>query len=402
MFVENRDVKCFTSVIEQQAIDQINAMLLSPVGENSKVRIMPDVHAGTGCTIGTTMTITDKIVPSIVGVDIGCGMFVVKLPSFADECLNSVDLAAHFVPSGFNTWHRKLYDFDLKELRCYEHLENIDRIECSIGTLGGGNHFIEIDRNEATDELYLVIHSGSRNLGVQVAKYYQDLAYQRQKKDDYSDAVKKLVDGLKAEGRKEEIDRELKKLKTAYKAELLPHDLCYLTGDDMKDYLHDMRICQLYAKINRQMIARTLMDIAGLGYLDDYESFHTVHNYIDLDRMIIRKGAVSAMEGERLLIPINMRDGSLLCTGKGNPDWNFSAPHGAGRIMSRAEAKRTITEQAYRESMNGIYSSTVNLSTIDEAPMAYKRIEDIVDNIEPTVTVDAILKPIYNFKAGEE
>ena len=387
---------CFARVVEDEAIEQIRRMCDTEMTRGSKIRIMPDVHAGKGCTIGTTMTIIDKAVPNVVGVDIGCGMYTVKLGK-VDIDFEKVDEACHAIPSGFSTWDRVMWPFDLTELRCYRELRDAKRLNRSLGTLGGGNHFIEIDES-ADGTKYLVIHSGSRNLGKQVADYYQHLAIElNQGKEEYIAMRKKLIEEYKAAGRKDEIQSALKSLKWEKKDALVPDDLCYLYGEFLDDYLHDVVICQNFASLNREKIAETILEYAGLSAMD---GFHTIHNYINTDEMILRKGAISAHAGELLLIPINMRDGSVLATGKGNPDWNFSAPHGAGRIMSRSKAKEAIGMEDYRKAMEGIYTTSVNAETLDEAPMAYKSLEDIIDVIEDSVNVIEVLKPIFNYKAS--
>jgi RNA-splicing ligase RtcB len=365
----------------------------------SRIRIMPDVHAGKGCTIGTTMTVTDKIVPAMVGVDIGCGMYTMALGKVALD-LALLDEAAHSIPSGFSVWEGRQERFDLTELKCYRHLKDSKRLERSLGTLGGGNHFIEADKSE-DGEMYLVIHSGSRNLGTQVANYYQDLASDLNAgKEDLFRGREELIRTYKEQGRRSEIQKALKELEKNYKAKepTLPRDLCYLYGEYMENYLHDVRICQQFAKRNREKMGEILL--AKLG-LETTEAFHTVHNYIDVEAGILRKGAVSAKTGEKLLIPINMRDGSLLCIGKGNLEWNLSAPHGAGRLMSRAKAFEKLTMEEYRKEMEGIYTTCVNENTLDESPMAYKSMEEILRHIGDTAEVISRIKPIYNFKASD-
>ena len=352
---------CFAKVIEDEAVAQIRRMCDTEMTRGSRIRIMPDVHAGKGCTIGTTMTITDKAVPNVVGVDIGCGMYTVKLGK-VDIDFEKLDEACHIIPSGFDTWERVMWPFDLTELRCYSELERANRLNKSLGTLGGGNHFIEIDA-AADGTKYLVIHSGSRNLGKQVAECYQKLAIDLNRGKDAD----------------------------------VPDDLCYVYGKHLDDYLHDVGICQRFARINREKMAEVILEHTGLEAL---EAFHTIHNYIDTDEMILRKGAIAAHKGELVLIPINMRDGSVLAYGKGNPDWNFSAPHGAGRIMSRTRARDVIEMEDYRKAMEGIYTTSVNPSTLDEAPMAYKSLEDIIDVIEESVDVIEVLKPVFNYKAS--
>lgn len=387
----------YANVIEDAAIEQIRRMCDYAFTEGSKIRIMPDVHAGKGCTIGTTMTIHDKAVPNVVGVDIGCGMYTVRLLETEID-FERLDEAAHYVPSGMNVWEGRKEPFDLESLRCYRELKDTKRLQRSLGTLGGGNHFIEVDR--ASDgTLYLVIHTGSRNLGKQVAEYYQHLAVElNQGREEYFKKRDALIAEYKAAGRRKEIQAALKALHWADKPLSVPEDLCFLYGEYLDNYLHDVEICQQFARRNRELIAQILLERAGLTGTD---GFHTIHNYIDTDEMILRKGAIAAHKGEKVLIPINMRDGSVLAVGRGNPDWNYSAPHGAGRLMSRGAAREALSMEAYTEAMKGIYTTSVNPSTIDEAPMAYKALEDIIDVIRDSVDVLDIMKPIYNFKASD-
>lgn len=387
----------YANVIEDAAIEQIRRMCDYAFTEGSKIRIMPDVHAGKGCTIGTTMTIHDKAVPNVVGVDIGCGMYTVRLLETEID-FEHLDEAAHYVPSGMNVWEGRKESFDLEALRCYRELKDAKRLQRSLGTLGGGNHFIEVDR--ASDgTLYLVIHTGSRNLGKQVAEYYQHLAVElNQGREEYFKKRDALIAEYKAAGRRKEIQAALKALHWADKPLSVPEDLCFLYGEYLENYLHDVEICQRFARRNRELIAQILLERAGLTGTD---GFHTIHNYIDTDEMILRKGAIAAHKGEKVLIPINMRDGSVLAIGRGNPEWNYSAPHGAGRLMSRGAARETLSMEAYTEAMKGIYTTSVNPSTIDEAPMAYKALEDIIDVILDSVDVVDIMKPIYNFKASD-
>ncbi len=387
---------CYAKVIEDGAIEQIRRMCDYPLTEGSRIRIMPDVHAGAGCTIGTTMTITDKAVPNVVGVDIGCGMYTVRLAEREIDMVK-LDEAAHFIPSGTNVWEGRQEPFDLTELRCYRELKDTRRLARSLGTLGGGNHFIEVDA-AADGTKYLVIHSGSRNLGKQVAEHYQRLAINLNKgKEEYLAKRDALIAGYKAAGRRTEIQQALKELHWSSHETTIPEDLCFVYGKYLEDYLYDVEICQRFARRNREKMAEILTARSGLSAVD---GFHTIHNYIDTQEMILRKGAIAAHEGEKLLIPINMRDGSVLAIGKGNPEWNYSAPHGAGRIMSRTEAKNTLDLDEYRREMAGVYTTSVNEATIDEAPMAYKSLEDIIDVIRDAVDVIEVLKPIYNFKAN--
>ena len=387
---------CFATVVEQEAIEQICRMCDYEFTAGSQIRIMPDVHAGKGCTIGTTMTITDKAVPNVVGVDIGCGMYTVNVGNWRID-FEKLDAAAHFIPSGMNVWEGRQERFDLTELRCYSALRDAKRLERSLGTLGGGNHFIEVD--QATDGTnYLVIHSGSRNLGKQVAEHYQRLAIELHEGKDALFAKRDaLIAEYKAAGRRDEIQAALQELVWSAKEKTIPDDLCYVYGKYLEDYLHDVEICQRFARRNRELMAEILLQRTGLSARD---AFHTVHNYIDTEERILRKGAIAAHDGERVLIPINMRDGSVLAVGKGNPKWNFSAPHGAGRVLSRTAAKSQLDLEEYKREMSGVYTTSVNEATLDEAPMAYKRLEDIIDVIRDSVDVIEVLKPIYNFKAN--
>lgn len=391
---------CFAKTVEDSAIEQIRRMCDYDLTENSIVRIMPDVHSGKGCTIGTTMTVTDKACPNIVGVDIGCGMFTVKLKDSQLD-FEKIDEAAHFIPSGMCTWDECVEEFDLTALKCYDSLQHKTRLSCSLGTLGGGNHFIEIDKAK-DGTFYLIIHSGSRNLGKQVAEIYQKIAIELHSgTSDYLEKRNEIIDGYSKAGRQAEIQSALKALKREYESRTsqVPEDLCWLYGSKLDDYLHDIEICQQFAKLSREKMAAIILERTDMTAS---ESFHTIHNYIDTKEMILRKGAIAAHKGEKVLIPINMRDGSVIAVGKGNPDWNFSAPHGAGRIMSRAKAKEEINIDAYKTSMQGIYTTSVNEQTLDEAPMAYKSIDDIIDVIGDTVDIIDIMKPVYNFKAAED
>ncbi len=387
---------CYAKVIEEEAIEQIKRMCDYEFTEGSKVRIMPDVHSGKGCTIGTTMTVTDKVVPNIVGVDIGCGMYTVKLGKEEID-FERLDEAAHYIPSGMNVWEGRQERFDLTELRCYRSLKDTKRLERSLGTLGGGNHFIEVDQSQDGTK-YLVIHSGSRNLGKQVAEWYQQLAVDLNKgKETYFIQRDTIIREYKAAGRRKEIQAALEEIAWAKREATMPEDLCYLYGTYFQDYLEDVEICQRFARRNREKMAEVILDKMGI---QGTEAFHTIHNYIDTKEMILRKGAIAAHKGEKVLIPINMRDGSVLAIGKGNREWNYSAPHGAGRVMSRKKAKENISLEEYKKTMEGIYTTSVNEETLDEAPMAYKSLEDIIDVIKESVDVIDVMKPIYNFKAS--
>ena len=391
---------CYAKVVEDEAIEQIRRMCDYPMTEGAKIRVMPDVHAGKGCTIGTTMTIKDKAVPNVVGVDIGCGMYTVNLGKQAID-LEKLDMAAFYIPSGRNVWEGRVEKFDITGLKCYRQLKDTKRLERSLGTLGGGNHFIEVDR-AADGTQYLIIHSGSRNLGKQVAEYYQSLAVDLDKGiGEYLEAREELIRSFKEQGRRSEIQSALKALyeKKYHEGALtMPEDLCFLSGSYLDDYLHDVEICQAFARRSREKMAEIIMDKTGLAA---GEAFHTIHNYIDTDEMILRKGSIAAHKGEKVLIPINMRDGSVIAIGKGNPEWNYSAPHGAGRLMSRTAAKNNLSMEEYRETMKGIYTSSVCEATLDEAPMAYKSLDDIIDVIRESVDIVDVMKPIYNFKAAD-
>ncbi len=390
--------KVFTDVVDDSAIQQIKTLCDQPFTQGAKIRIMPDVHAGAGCTIGTTMTVSDAVVPNLVGVDIGCGMEVLKVKNKFIEVGKLDKLIRGAIPAGFNIrgrTHAFAEEIDLSGLHCAAKID-MERAYRSLGTLGGGNHFIEADKDE-DGGIYIVIHSGSRHLGVEVANYYQGLAWQSLNSVP-NDEIKRIIAQYKSEGRENEIQSAIDTLKFGLSTDI-PRQLAYVSGNLFTCYIHDMRIVQRFAMLNR----KAMMDeiIRGMKLKAD-EQFTTIHNYIDTENMILRKGAVSAQEGEKLIIPINMRDGCLICTGKGNSDWNYSAPHGAGRLMSRRQAKESFTVSAYRKEMQGIYSTSINSETLDECPMAYKRIEDIVNNISPTVSIDRVIKPIYSFKAGQE
>jgi len=388
--------KVFAKTIEDEALKQIKQLAECPAYVENKIRIMPDTHAGAGCTIGTTMVITDKITPNLVGVDIGCGMLVVPLEKPITDFAAFDKHLREVMPAGFNIHETPAlkddtlawWDEMLDQMICKNAFDKQYMLR-SLGTLGGSNHFVEVYEGKAGRQ-YLVIHCGSRNLGVKVANYYQKIAINEcsQPKE-----LKETIARLKAEGREKEIAAEIKKLKRCS----VDKDLAYVSGKSFDDYIHDMRICQNFATANRNLIAQHL-----LGSYDINTAFTTIHNYIDCDSMVLRKGAVSAKEGERLIIPMNMRDGSLVCIGNGNDDWNQSAPHGAGRLMSRRKAKETLQMDAFKESMQGIFTTSVDESTLDEAPMVYKPMQDIIDCIGDTVEIVDIIKPLYNFKAAEK
>lgn len=365
---KNGSAKVYTDLVEQSALEQIELLCDQPWAKGLKIRIMPDVHAGAGCTIGTTMEVKDYVCPNLVGVDIGCGMEVAKLKPQDIDLVELDRFIRKKIPSGFakrrapHEVYASLATDVLKDM--YDAAPcnkagGIAAVLLSLGTLGGGNHFIELDKNDK-GEIYIVIHSGSRNFGLQVTSYYQKIADERQP--------------------------------------FAEKGLAFLTGDAARAYLYDMAIAQDFATLNRHAMMYDILKHLGV---DPVETFTTIHNYIDPKTHILRKGAVSAKEGEKLIIPINMRDGSLICVGKGNPDWNYSAPHGAGRLMSRSEARKKLSVEEFTKQMEGIYTTSANASTLDESPMAYKGMENIVENIEPTATIVEQIKPIYNFKVAE-
>ncbi|MBQ6477848.1 MAG: RtcB family protein [Erysipelotrichaceae bacterium] len=388
----------YTSNVEETALQQLQALCDMEIYKDSRIRIMPDVHAGAGCTIGTTMTLHGAVTPNMVGVDIGCGMETVMIKEKEID-LEKLDRLIHEqIPSGINVRKKKHVNADqvrVFNLRCISRLEHLEKELKAIGSLGGGNHFIEVDKDEK-GTLYIVIHSGSRHLGKEVAEIYQRLAWQ-QINGVTKEEIQKRIDELKSQGRSGEISAMLEDIKKEAKTDI-PKEMAYVSGSLFKDYIHDMKIMQEFADINRKTMMQIIVEGMGLTVTDQ---FTTVHNYIDTENMILRKGSVSAQKGEKLLIPINMRDGSLICIGKGNPEWNCSAPHGAGRIMSRNEAFRSLSVEEFERQMEGIYSTTVNRNTLDESPMAYKDMKDIVENITPTAQIIQTVKPIYNFKADE-
>ncbi|HHX57728.1 MAG TPA: RtcB family protein [Clostridiales bacterium] len=396
--------KAFTDNLEDTASEQIELLCNQKFSKGIKIRIMPDVHAGAGCVIGFTANLGELVIPNIVGVDIGCGMLTVELKNTKIEFQKLDDVIREFVPSGKSVHIGRIKRYpELLNLKCYRSLKDTKRLERSIGTLGGGNHFIEIDADDDGNK-YLVIHTGSRNLGKQVAEYYQNLAYEiLSGKDKLFEEQEKLIAQYKAEGRRSELQTAIKELKKTFEAKTpnIPKQLCYLTGKYRDAYIHDMKICQEYANFNRITIAEIIIDKLLGKSLTNFEHFHTIHNYIDMESNIVRKGAVSAKSGEKLLIPINMRDGSLICIGKGNEDWNFSAPHGAGRLFSRMSAKNKFTVEEFESTMTGIFTTSISHKTLDECPMAYKDMSHIVNNIGPTAEIYKIIKPLYNYKAGE-
>lgn len=396
------DLKVFAKTVEQEALDQIGLLLAQPAFNDCKVRIMPDVHAGKGCVIGFTADLGDKVIPNIVGVDIGCGVRVVELGKTAVDFAALDSIIRNKVPFGRNVHEGRVVQFgQIEELQCFRELKDSPRLHRSIGTLGGGNHYIEVDVDN-NGVLYLNIHTGSRNLGKQVADYYQKLACDVMHGfDDIIEKQNAMIVEYKAAGRKGELQAAIAELRRQYRPATIdtPDDLCYLTGSLRDNYLHDMQICQQFAIVNREWIAKIVL--RGLGIDEDSPYFESIHNYIDLDTNIVRKGAIDASQGKKLVIPMNMRDGCIIGVGKGNSDWNNSAPHGAGRLMSRTKAKATLNLVDYEDSMAGIFTTSVGSETLDEAPMVYKPIAEILSIIGDTVDVIGVIKPVYNFKASE-
>lgn len=398
------DLKIFATTIEQEAVSQVYRLAGQANFRDAKIRIMPDAHAGAGCTIGFTADLGDKVVPNLVGVDIGCGMLVANIGNIDLDLAKLDKVIRETIPSGCDVNIKqgtRVYFEKMEDMVMYKHLRNMDHLQSSIGSLGGGNHFLEIDVDEDGNK-YIVIHSGSRNLGQQVCKHYQKLAieqcnsYTKQIKEE----IKSTIAQLKAEGRQKESSAAIKAIKEKYnRIDKVPTDLCYLVGDLRQDYLHDMKICQEFAWQNRLEMLRRILK--GMKIKNVVEQWQTVHNYIDFTDNIIRKGAIRCNAGEKVIIPLNMRDGSIIAIGKGNTDWNNSGPHGAGRLMSRSAAKESLSMDDFRRSMEGIFTTCVNRGTIDESPMAYKNAQEIIDGIAPTADVVNIIKPIYNFKATE-
>ena len=400
---KHNTAKVFTDVVDEKSLQQIKTLCDQEFTSGAKIRLMPDVHAGAGCTIGTTMTIKDKIVPNLVGVDIGCGMETVMIHKDSEA-------AQKFDPAQLDMIIRKNIPCGF-DIRKFEHqyvaevewdnikgIYNKHRAQLSLGTLGGGNHFIEADKDEEGN-LYIVVHSGSRHAGLEIAEYYQEMAWRQLNGKTKAD-LDAMISQLKAEGRETEIEAKRVEINAQIKTQI-PKDLAYVSGYLFDDYINDMRITQHFAMLNRKAMINTISIGLHLKKEEIVDQFTTIHNYIDTENMILRKGAVSAQKGEKLLIPINMRDGSLICLGKGNEDWNCSAPHGAGRVMSRMKAKKELSMEEFKAEMSGIYSTTVTKETLDEAPMAYKTMDDIVANIGPTADILNVIKPIYNFKAAE-
>ena len=395
--------KVFTDVIDETSLKQIQLLCNQEFTAGEKIRLMPDVHAGAGCTIGTTMTIKDKIVPNLVGVDIGCGMETLVIHKDSDVAKNFSGavldkIIRKNIPCGFDI-RKKPHDFVSEvEWNKVKGKYTKNRAILSLGTLGGGNHFIEADKDDEGN-LYIVVHSGSRHAGLEIAEYYQEMAWNQLNQKTKAD-LDAMIAELKATGRQSEIEEKRIEMNAQIKT-AIPKDLAYVSGYLFDDYINDMKIMQHFAALNRKAMIDSISIGLRIKKEDLIEQFTTIHNYIDIENMILRKGAVSAKKGEKLLIPINMRDGSLVCIGKGNEDWNCSAPHGAGRVMSRMKAKRQLSMEEFKAQMSGIYSTTVSKATLDEAPMAYKTMDDIVNNINPTAHIEKIIKPIFNFKAAE-
>ena len=408
------DLKIFAKTIEDSAREQIEKLLEVEVFDGSRIRIMPDVHSGKGCVIGFTAELGKKIIPEVVGVDIGCGVKVYELPK-KPESKHLQEIIQAYIPSGGGCiredWknikpiyrkYREKASMLVEKLKCKPELRNIGKLADSVGSLGSGNHYLEINYSEKTGSYFLVIHSGSRNLGKQVAEIYQSVAIKtlaKSTKEDYKKESEEFISSFKKSGKEKELRQALRKFKEDFKQRRteIPPDLCWLEGDNMNNYLHDMSICQEFAILNRELIGLIILDKLKIEPVDTFE---TVHNYINMRDRIVRKGSVSAHTGEKLIIPLNMRDGSLICIGKGNEDWNYSAPHGAGRLMSRSKAKDNISLDEFKYSMKGIDTWSISASTIDEAPQAYKPMEEIISLIEPTVEVIDIIKPVFNFKAS--
>lgn len=400
---KHNTAKVFTDVVDEKSLQQIKTLCDQEFTSGARIRLMPDVHAGAGCTIGTTMTIKDKIVPNLVGVDIGCGMetLMIHKDSEAAQKFDPAQLDMIIrknIPCGFDI--RKFEHQYVAEVE-WDNIKGIynkHRAQLSLGTLGGGNHFIEADKDEEGN-LYIVVHSGSRHAGLEIAEYYQEMAWRQLNGKTKAD-LDAMISQLKAEGRETEIEAKRVEMNAQIKTQI-PKDLAYVSGYLFDDYINDMRIMQHFAMLNRKAMINTISIGLHLKKEEIVDQFTTIHNYIDTENMILRKGVVSAQKGEKLLIPINMRDGSLICLGKGNEDWNCSAPHGAGRVMSRMKAKKELSMEEFKAEMSGIYSTTVTKETLDEAPMAYKTMDDIVANIGPTADILNVIKPIYNFKAVE-
>ena len=392
----------YADIIDEETKAQIKVLTDQEFMKDTKVRIMADCHKGTGCVIGTTIEIKDKIVPNLVGVDIGCGMLTINLGAL-DIDFSGLDSFIHNnIPSGMNV-NQNITKSNVKidELKCIKDIKRINYLKKSLGSLGGGNHFIEIDIN-SLGEYYLVIHSGSRNLGVQVASIYQNKAilYHENKVFNKKKEIERVIYEYKQLGIEKEIQKEIDRIKQTSVELSMPKELCYLEGSDFDDYMFDMALCQKFASENRLELARRIVNYLGLD-IDNLKKFETIHNYINMEDKILRKGAIGAYSSELVLIPLNMRDGCIIAKGKSNSEFNYSAPHGAGRVMSRADAFRVLNVADFKKSMEGIYSTTVDNKTLDESPFVYKPIKSILNNIKETVEVIEINKPVYNFKSEE-
>jgi RNA-splicing ligase RtcB len=391
------EAKVFSNYPQETALEQIQELCNQAFLKDTKISIMPDYHAGKGCVIGTTIQLEDKVVPNLVGVDVGCGVLTVKLQDKKVDFNKMDQVIRTYVPNGQELHSDETVEFintsfpAIQEFKA-EHILSENRSRYSLGTLGGGNHFIEVSV-DSDGYHYLTIHTGSRYVGARIATYYQKVAISKHRQQDLTE----MIDKLKAEGRQKEIQTAIQSYKE--KNQVIPNDLAYLEGEDFQHYIHDMKLAQSFAKANREEIARSITENMGFEEMD---RFDTVHNYIDTDNLILRKGAVSAQKGERLIIPINMRDGSILAVGKGNEEWNFSAPHGAGRILSRTKAMKTLNMDDFHNTMKGIWTTSVSEETLDEAPMAYKSMNEILEKVEETVEIASFIKPVYNFKASEK
>lgn len=387
----------YSNVEQEAAIDQITELCNQAFLKDRKIRIMPDYHAGKGCVIGTTIQLKDKVVPNLVGVDVGCGVLTVKLNNRNIDYNQLDTIIRQYVPSGQDLHTEETVGFiktDFSPMEAYyaKQILSENKSKTSLGTLGGGNHFIEVSVDEAGYH-YLTIHTGSRYVGARIANYYQKLAITSHRRQDLTN----MIEELKRTGKHHEIQAAIEQYK--HQHPIIPDDLAYLEGEDFDRYIHDMKLAQSFAKANREEIARAIIENMKL---DEDDRFDTIHNYIDTENMILRKGAVSAQKGERLIIPMNMRDGSILAVGKGNAEWNFSAPHGAGRVLSRTKAMKTLSMEEFHRSMEGIWTTSVSEETLDEAPMAYKPMKEILDQVEETVEIKSFIKPVYNFKASDK
>ena len=399
------DLKIFAKTVEQEVHDQLNKLFSVNAFKDAKVRIMPDTHSGKGCVIGFTAKLGDKVIPNLVGVDIGCGMYVCKLGKIdvSDKVLSELDkFIRENVPSGMSANDDKhcVGFAKLQDLKMWKSLRNVEHLYCSVGSLGGGNHFIELNK-DSEGNVYLVIHTGSRNLGQQVCRYYQAIAVDdcNVKSEEVKAKTEQLIAEYKESLRHKEIKDAIRELREKFaSAKKIPDDLCYLEGAHRDDYLHDMKICQEYAVKNREEIARRILEYL---HIEPVDKFHTVHNYIDFEDGIVRKGAIRCNKGEKVIIPLNMRDGSIIGIGKGNEEWNCSGPHGAGRLMSRSKAREAISMADFKDAMDGIFTTSVNESTLDESPMAYKDAGEIIELVKDTIDIVEVIRPIYNFKASE-